>query len=120
VISRCDCAGFRLMLGLALVITTWLSLAPEPAPLPGVSHADKWAHLAAYVVLAYLVDASWPERPFDPSKWLALMLYGLAIEMVQSQLPQRMFSVADLLANAAGIAFYAVLLRRWLAATGLR
>lgn len=119
-ISRCDCAGLRLLLGLALFITTWISLSPEPPPLPSVSHADKWSHLLAYVVLAFLVDAGWPERRFDLPKWGSLLLYGLAIEAVQSQLEYRFFSIGDLLANAAGVALYGLVIRRLLVATALR
>ena len=116
-ITRCDCAGIRILLGLALVITTWLALTPQPVALPDAPMMDKWAHLAAYLVLAFLVDSSWPERGFDWPKWGFLLAYGLVIELVQSQIPNRMLSVGDLAANAAGIALYGLavlwLLRRW-------
>jgi VanZ family protein len=105
-ISHCNCAGFRLFLGLVLVITTYLSLTPQPAPLPDVVFADKWAHALTYLLLAFLVDASWPEHRFDIRKWGTLFAYGLLIELIQSQIPNRLFSLGDLAANAAGIAVY--------------
>ena len=108
-ITPCNCAGFRLLLGLTLVIVTWVSLTPKGAPLPAVPLADKWAHLLTYTLLAFLVDASWPETGFDWRKWAALIGYGLAIELIQGQIPNRMFSLGDLLANAAGIAVFALL-----------
>jgi VanZ family protein len=105
-ISPCNCAGIRLFLGLVLVITTYLSLTPQPAPLPDVAMADKWAHALTYLLLAFLVDVSWPEHRFDIRKWGTLFAYGLLIELIQSQIPNRLFSVGDLAANAAGIALY--------------
>ena len=112
--------GFRLLLALALAITTWASLTPNPIPLPDGPQVDKWTHLAAYVILAMLVDFSWPDRRFDLPKWAALLSYGLAIELIQSQVPNRMLSVADLAANIAGIALYAFLILRALHTLGLR
>ena len=120
-ISRCDCAGFRLLLGLALVIATWAALTPQPVALPpNLPLADKWAHLLTYIVLAFLVDASWPNRVFDRRKWLILLAYGLFIELCQSQIPGREFSLADLLANATGILIYALGVLRTLRAIGVR
>lgn len=119
-ISRCDTAGFRLLLGLVLVAFTALALLPQPVALPDAPFADKWAHLAAYLVLAFLVDASWPERGFDLPKWGALLGYGIVIELLQSQIPSRMFSVGDIAANLAGIALYAFVVFRVLRAGGIR
>lgn len=112
--------GFRWLLGLALALATWFALDPEPVALPEGVQMDKLAHLATYIVLAFLVDASWPERRFDPPKWAFLLAYGLAIELIQSQIPDRELSLADLAANAAGIALYAFVLLRPLRTLGLR
>ena len=119
-ISRRDAVGFRLLLGLALAIVTWLALTPQPVQLPQLSHADKWAHLATFMVLAFLADASWPERGFDPPKWGLLLAYGLAIELIQLPISHRFFSLADLVADAAGIALYALVALRVLRAVGMR
>lgn len=119
-ISEREKPGFRLLLGLALAVATWFALNPDPVALPEGISMDKLAHLAAYIVLAFLVDASWPERGFDLHKWTFLLVYGLVIELIQSQIPNRMFSIADLVANAAGIALYAFVLLRSLRSAGLR
>lgn len=119
-ISRCNCAGFRILLGLALLITTWMTLTPQPLSLPDAPMADKWAHLLTFAVLAFLVDASWPEQGFDIRKWVALIGYGILIELLQTQVPNRFFSVGDIVANAAGVAVYAVAVLRLLRATCLR
>jgi VanZ family protein len=112
--------GFRLLLGLALVVATWFALNPDPVALPEGTQMDKWAHLVTYLVLAFLIDASWPETGFDLPKWVSLLSYGMAIELIQSQIPNRMLSVGDLAANAAGIALYAFLILRALRSLGLR
>jgi VanZ family protein len=112
--------GFRLLLGLALLVATWFALDPDPVALPEGAQMDKWAHLLTYLVLAFLVDASWPETDFDLPKWTSLLSYGVAIELIQNQIPNRMLSVGDLVANAAGIALYAFLILRVLRSLGLR
>lgn len=119
-ISRCNAAGFRIMLGLAMLIATWAALTPQPMQLPTLPFADKWTHLATYLVLSFLVDASWPERGFDAPKWGALLAYGLLIELVQTQIANRFFSLADLAANGVGIALYAFVVLRTLRARALR
>jgi VanZ family protein len=119
-LSRRHTAAFRVLLGLALVVASWAALSPNPIPLPEGAQMDKWAHLATYVVLAMLVDFSWPDRGFDPPKWAILLGYGIAIELAQSQIPNRMLSPADVLANGAGISLYAFVLLRTLRASGLR
>lgn len=120
VFSRLSTAGFRLLLGLALSLASWAALSPDPIPLPQGPQLDKWAHLGTYVILAFLVDMSWPDRGFDLPKWAALLGYGIVIELIQSQIPNRMFSLADMLANGAGIALYAFVFLKTLRASGLR
>jgi len=110
--SRTNATGFQLLFGLALLTAAGFALTPEPVALPQVALADKWAHLATYLLLAFLADASWPERGFDGQKWVLLLGYGVLIELTQSQIPNREFSLADMLANASGIALYSFLLRR--------
>ena len=113
-------AGFRLLLGLALLLASWLALTPNPIEMPQGMQLDKLAHLATYLLLAFLVDASWPDRGFGLPKWAFLLGYGIAIELIQSQIPNRVFSLADVAANATGIVLYALLIRRALRAAGLR
>jgi VanZ family protein len=115
-ISRCNSVGFRLMLGLALVIITTLALMPDPQPVATELPLDKITHLAAFLVLAWLTDAGWPEHGFVAWKWLPLLAYGLAIEVIQIAVPGRFFDLADLAADGAGLALYGLaalpLLRR--------
>lgn len=103
---RYDPAGPRLLFAVALLCASWLALSPQPVSLPDVPIADKWAHLAAYLVLALLLDLGWPKHRFGIAKWGFLLLYGLGIELLQSQIPNRFASAGDLLANAMGVALY--------------
>jgi VanZ family protein len=99
---------FRLGLVLTLVGITWLGLTSTAPPMPGQS--DKLGHLLAFLTLAFLADFSFPQRGFDAGKFLPLLGYGLGLELLQSILPHRFGSVADLMADAAGLALYALLL----------
>jgi VanZ family protein len=114
--SRRTWPGVRVLLGLALLLATFFALDPAPAGMPSIPFADKAAHLVTYLVLAALIDAGWPETGFTLRKWLVLLLYGFAIEVVQSTIPSRDFSLADVAANLAGVALYVLavspLLRR--------
>ncbi len=112
-LSPCNRAGARLLLALALFVATWLMLAPGGEG-PGLPINDKVAHLLTFAVLALLTHASWPERDFDGRLGLPLLAYGIAIECIQYFVPGRFFSVADILADGAGILLYALLLPRLL------
>jgi VanZ family protein len=81
---------------------------------------DKLAHMATYLVLAFLVDTSWPERGFGLPKSVFLLGYGVLIELLQMQIPHRLFSLGDLAANLAGIVLYAFLIKRLLRPHGIR
>ncbi len=107
-ISRCDSAGFRIVLGIALLLITWQSLVPKPIPAAELV-SDKLLHALAFLVLGFLADAGWPDRPFDRYKFVPLGLYGVGIEAIQSLLPGRMASLGDLLADGFGLLVYGLI-----------
>ena len=72
--------SFRLNLGLALLIITWLAFTSSP-PSYTVEFWDKASHFAAFFVLAFLADQSRLTRPSVNLAWLAA--YGLFIEVGQ-------------------------------------
>lgn len=81
------------------------------ATLPGEAAVDlfgwdKLDHAMAFMVLAGLLDFSFPARPLGFRKVSVLMGYGLLIEVVQYTLPTRTFSLLDLLADGFGIVAY--------------
>lgn len=95
---------WRVLLGLLFVAITWLALVPDPPQ--GLSTGwDKSNHLLAFASLAFTgVWACWPQ----PRQWwllvLALLAYGVGIEIAQGFLPPRSADAADVLADGVGIA----------------
>ena len=100
--------GFRGALFLAIVAITWLATTPLQVPIAEDIH-DKVSHIAAFLVLALLLDLSFPARRFGWAKAVTLLGYGVLIEVVQYFLPYRSFSLLDIVADGAGIAIYAIL-----------
>lgn len=95
---------WRALLLALLIAITWLALSP--APPPGMDTGwDKANHLLAFGSLAF--SAAWAFWP-RPRLWgwlvLALMAYGVGIELAQSLLPPRSADWRDVLADALGIA----------------
>ena len=86
------------------------------APLP-FWQADKLVHAFTFAVLALLTDGAWPQQGFGRAKALPLLGYGIAIELLQTQIPKRGFELLDILADASGLLIYSALvlplLRRW-------
>ncbi len=95
----------RVLLIAALVSISLLATTSSRIPLIE-NISDKVIHLAAFFVLALLVDFSWPESEFLAPKIFSLLGYGLAIEIVQYFLPHRSFSILDLAVDAAGLLLY--------------
>ncbi len=96
-------------------------LAASPITFPVVSSInDKVQHLAAFLLLALLSDFAFPRRAWNWRKYLPLLSYGLVLEIFQHFLPFRFFSVADLAADAIGLALYPILRRLLANIAGLR
>ena len=108
-LSPCNQAGARLLLALALMIVTYMALTPAPGPVQEAVN-DKLGHALAFALLALLVHASWPQHHFGWRMALPLLAYGLAIECAQYFIPNRFFSLLDLLADGTGILLYLLLL----------
>jgi VanZ family protein len=104
--------AYRGALAVCVLAVAWLAFAPLAEP-PLLSW-DKSNHLLAFGVMAWLADAGWPERRLAAVRWGLLLGYGVLIELVQSALPTRHFSLLDIVADAAGILLY-LGLRRLLA-----
>ena len=106
---------FRVLLGLALALITWIATTAVPGPVV-FDLNDKLNHLAAFFTLALLSDFAFRDSGFGPGKFLPLLGYGLLLESIQHFLPYRDFSLLDLAADALGMGLYAAsvpLLRRY-------
>ena len=86
----------------------YLSTIPVDGPLPG-HLSDKFYHVLAFFLLAVQADYAYPATGFTAAKYLPLFLYGVLIEIIQYFIPYRSFSPADMLADALGLALYAVI-----------
>ncbi len=108
---------WRWLLLLMLAITSWLAFMPsEPQP-DAAPQLDKLEHIVAFAGLAFVARLGGDGRAPAMRVGLALLAYGLFIEVVQSWLPSRHADVLDLAADAAGITLGLLLLsrlrRRW-------
>ena len=95
---------WRTLLAALLVVITWLALTPAP-PATITTGWDKSNHALAFGTLAFCSAwAVWPR----PRQWgwlvLALLAYGIGIEIAQSFLPPREADAMDVLADGVGIA----------------
>ena len=117
-ITRCNSAGFQILLGLALLVASAAMLSPKaPESLLSLEWEDTLWHLLTFVVLAFLADAGWPDKGFVPAKYLPLFAYGIGIELLQQLIPNRHLGLDDMIADGAGLLLYGLLilplLRRW-------
>ena len=77
---------------------------------------DKFNHFFAFSVLYLLFSFGYPLLRFWQKSTL-LLLFGIQIEIVQSFLPARCFSMLDVLADSIGIligALFHIAIRRYL------
>ncbi|MDI9244070.1 VanZ family protein [Marinobacter sp. CHS3-4] len=88
------------ILCLSTLVIIYLATTSEPHPIPS-SASDKVNHFIAFLQLTIVTRLAWPELS---RYWVALgvMSFGLGIEITQSQLPYRDFSLLDLAADAVG------------------
>lgn len=103
--TRTQLITFRLALIGALAAITFLATTRQEYSLMK-DISDKANHILAFYVLALLVDFSFPKDKLGLAKVLALLTYGLSIEITQSFLPNRTASLLDLVADGVGIALY--------------
>jgi len=105
---------WRWLFGALLLAVAALALMPAPPDSAGLGW-DKLNHLAAFGALALCAVLGWRhQRSAMLAVLLALLAYGGAIELLQSQVPNRQAEWGDLLADALGIAAGALLALAWL------
>ncbi len=88
--------GGWLGVGLTLVV----SLMP-PTLNDGHTHSDKIAHLMGYAILMF-----WWAQLVTRKRWklaVAVILFGIVIELLQGLTPHRQPDVLDALANSGGV-----------------
>ena len=101
---------FALWIATSAVVSV-LYLLPDAAP-PGEAQIDKLAHLAAFSAIGI---ATWPATQRRRAFFQLLLVgcaLGIGLECLQALVPERQFSVFDILANMVGIAIGATAGRR--------
>ena len=95
----------------ALAGVALLSLAPIPGNPQAPTHTDKLVHVALYATLMFC-----HARAYPPARWLlvaaGLATYGAGLELLQQLVPPRGASLADALANCAGVSIMLMALTR--------
>lgn len=105
--------GWRALLTAAVLGVCWLAFRQHPLPTADTGW-DKLNHFSAFAVLAFCAERGFRLRGWRlPGVPLALLAFGVLIELVQSQIPGRSAEVADVLADAAGIAAGLLLAAAW-------
>jgi VanZ family protein len=81
----------------------WLSLSPSP-PDPGFAYGDKLGHFGAYALLMVWFGGLYRSRLARlgyAALWIAM---GIGLEFAQGATGYRSFELADMAANALGVA----------------
>ncbi len=99
----------RILFCITVLMITCLATA-ELESTAVVSVQDKLNHFVAFLVLAFLLDFSFPGSRFNTKKILLLFSYGVGLEVIQYYLPNRMFSLFDVGANILGLLGYSLLI----------
>ena len=95
-------------------VILWLALDRQPFILiPGFYDLDKLNHVFAFVTLALLLDYSFPFTEDFWRKWLPLLCFGVAIELLQLMSGYRYFEWGDIFADASGLAVYLLIRPRF-------
>ena len=98
-------AGFWL----PFVLCTYLAFAPNP-PESVFRISDVVLHVSAFIYLTFTLSLCYfPRRFWVPAAWM--VVYGIAIEVIQSFEPQRSAELQDVLVDMVGIGLGGVLIR---------
>ncbi len=92
---------------LLLIMASYLSLTPKPGAIfegspDKLLHLVGWVGLTLSLQLAHYSEPLWSQKRLQ-HRLFSLFVYSLLIEVGQYFSPGRFFSLADMLANAAGI-----------------
>ena len=92
----------KLVFWCAVIAVGVVSLLPRDA-LPETGMWDKLEHAATYAILCVIGVVSYPRRRTRLALLIGLAVYGIALESLQSFVPGREASIADVIANVFGV-----------------
>ena len=104
-----------------MFLLIWLSVLFAASVLPVKGPVtelpvDKAEHFLAYGITAALFFRHFAGKYGERAFWISAIsasLYGACLEVVQAFVPYRQFSVADMLANAAGALVFSIIVHYW-------
>jgi VanZ family protein len=83
-----------------MLLVTYLSITPQSLPVIDDLN-DKMKHVVAFAVLTYGFSRYW-NLPLV-TVFVGMMCYGVGIEFIQSYIPGRVPSAADIVADLVGV-----------------
>ncbi len=100
---------FRIGFALYALLVIWASLRTGGGPQP-IEHFDKALHFTFYGVFTVIAAGCTIKK--RTLIWLCIFIafYGVLMEILQSFVPSRFMSLADIIANTSGIIIVAVIL----------
>jgi len=93
----------------SLIVIIYFSLQPSMAITTPSRYLDKIFHLLSYLWLAMLLALYFRTRKSFLLVPVLLILLGIALEIIQSYIPGRFFSVPDMISNSLGVVAGALL-----------
>ena len=96
----------------AAAFALFMALIPGQAD-PTAFINDKVKHILTFIVLCVLLDLAYPTADFTLWKPLAMLVFGIMIEVFQEMTGYRHFSVGDIIADIVGIAGYWLIRYFW-------
>ena len=85
-----------------LIIAFVIAIEPAPELVQVVAAQDKVLHALVFFAITLLGLFAWPRRAFRLTA--VMLVYGVAMEIAQSFVPERMADPWDWLADAIGVA----------------
>jgi VanZ family protein len=95
---------------LFLLYCTYLSLTPSPNEMLIETFSDKFLHGIGYLLLLLSCNLAHHPHKYLGLKIIMLLGYSATIETIQHFIPNRGFSVGDILANLSGLLIGAILI----------
>jgi VanZ family protein len=90
-----------------------LAIVPNDYIDDYVDNADKWKHFIAFFTLSYLLNRASSTIAHRIRNMIALLLFGIFIELVQIYLTYRTSSIYDIYADMVGILLFQLFLSLW-------
>ena len=99
---------FKILFFIALGIVFILAIVQDDHVQIHYIYADKLKHMSAFFMLSLLLNRASSTLKHRIRNMIALLFFGIFIEVVQLYFPHRESSVADVIADFAGIVLFQV------------